>query len=121
MNAIYGELDRKIFTGVAVNDIIISIVNHKLMAKNINNRKIDAISELYYSRKENIPISPTLEFSNGLKSCYTCILIQGKTHTLFSYEFFVYTDYNKNFHKFSRFIPPNESDVHAFLNDIIIY
>ena len=121
MDAIYGDLDRRIFTGVAIHDIAGVVCNHRELATHINNRPIEAVISLPYARHEGIPLLSTPSIHRGEKHFYTCILIQGTTHTLFAYESFDYADHNNNNHRFSRFLPPHDTDVVTFLNDDIIY
>ena len=130
MSAIYGELDRRVFTGVGIRDVPGVICNHDYMASLINNKPVESVTMLPYCRREGIPLSPDTHTDSfpgsarvriGEKHFYTCILVQGKIHTLFAYESYDYMDTGYNTHVFSRFLPPNDADVRSFLKDEIIY
>lgn len=120
MGEIYGPLDRRIFTGVAMKNILGMIADHTGMAELINNLPIEHVKELRYTRREGIPLE---DGRVGEKHMYTCILIQNnfKIHTLFSYESYDYTDNTGTEHIFSIFVPPIEETVSDFLIDTIIY
>lgn len=119
MAVVFGDpdLQRRVFTGVAAADIPNIIAQHDVMAQHVNNLQVRSVVELPYARKEGIP----LDSYWGEKHRYTCILLQNYLHTIFSYESYDYTDHNGNVMCFSRFIPPHEDDVNAFLSDQIIY
>ena len=121
MGEIYGPLDRRIFTGVAMKDVHgITIADHTGMAALINNIPIEYVQELRYARHEGIPLG---EGICGEKHVYTCVLVQNKCkmHTLFSYESHVTTKNNGTSHTFNRFVPPTEFNVSDFLIDTIMY
>ena len=121
MSIIYGDVDRRICTGVNINDVHGVSGNHLKMASMINSYPVDCVQSLTYVQKLGVPLQKTRMINVGKKHFYTCIMIQGMKHTLFSYESFEYIDYNHTQHVFSRFLPPNSTDIIDFLNDEIIY